>query len=29
VRFLAVFAGAKDVPNVLHPPSGVLGQSQR
>jgi len=27
VRFLAVFAGAKDVPNVLHPPSGVLGQS--
>jgi quercetin dioxygenase-like cupin family protein len=27
VRFLAVFAGAKDVPNVLHPPSGVLGRS--
>jgi quercetin dioxygenase-like cupin family protein len=27
VRFLAVFAGAKDVPNVLHPPSGDPARS--
>ena len=24
MRFLAVFIGAKDVPNIVHPPSGAL-----
>jgi len=26
VRFLGVFVGAKDVPDILHPPSGALAQ---
>jgi quercetin dioxygenase-like cupin family protein len=26
VRFLGVFVGAKDVPNILHPPSGKVVQ---